>query len=85
MLLSIRCNGKIDAIGRIILPAEIREVLRIKEGDSMIITADTMNGEIKIKKTVKNCLICHTEHNLKEIRPDYFLCKHCIRELNNNI
>ena len=40
---------RIDDLGRIVVPKEIRRVLRIREGDSMEIFTDT-EGEIVLKK-----------------------------------
>ena len=40
---------RIDDLGRIVVPKEIRRVLRIREGDSMEIFTDT-EGEIILKK-----------------------------------
>ena len=40
---------RIDDLGRIVIPKEIRRVLRIREGDSMEIYTDA-EGEIVLKK-----------------------------------
>ena len=40
---------RIDDLGRIVVPKEIRRVLRIREGDSMEIFTD-VEGEIILKK-----------------------------------
>ena len=40
---------RIDDLGRVVIPKEIRKVLRIKEGDPLEIFTD-QNGEVVLKK-----------------------------------
>ena len=45
---SIRIARRIDDLGRIVIPKEIRNALKIKEGDSLEIFT-TLEGEIVLK------------------------------------
>lgn len=40
----------IDNLGRVILPASVREALDLKKSDNMEITLDEANGKIILKK-----------------------------------
>lgn len=41
---------RIDDLGRVIIPKEIRRTLRIREGDPLEIFVDTKSGEVTFKK-----------------------------------
>jgi stage V sporulation protein T len=41
---------RIDGLGRIVIPKEIRKTMRIKEGDPLEIFIDTVVGNIVLKK-----------------------------------
>ena len=52
---------RIDDLGRVVIPKEIRRTLRIREGDPLEIYTDT-NGEVIFKKNIhqsENFLILH--------------------------
>lgn len=69
---------KIDELGRVVIPIEIRKVLDIKERDSLGISLSD-NG-IFIKKEEPSCVFCNSKVDLKS----YFgkdICKNCIRNL----
>lgn len=70
---------KIDELGRIVLPIEIRRLMSISEGDSLLI--DMGENEIVIRKYESRCLFCGGNHNLRELRGKA-VCADCIRELN---
>lgn len=71
---------KIDELGRIVLPIEIRKVLEIKEKDSVEIFTD--GDRIVLSKYQPSCNFCG---NVSDIV--YFegkrICKDCIEKLKN--
>lgn len=69
---------KLDELGRIVLPIELRKSLDIKEKDSMEIS--TSNGCIILKKKENTCALCGSKENLQEFNSKY-ICKDCKNKL----
>jgi len=69
---------KIDELGRIVLPSEIRRVFAIREGDELDISVD---GErVILQKRQDICLFCAAE-NPTVIYRDRRVCENCAGEL----
>ena len=69
---------KIDELGRIVLPSELRRVFSIREGDELEIS---VNGEqIILQKRADLCLFCGAESPGIEYR-DRRLCENCAGEI----
>ena len=69
---------KIDELGRIVLPSELRRVFGIREGDELEIS---VNGEqIILQKRADLCLFCGAETPSIEFR-DRRVCENCATEL----
>ena len=69
---------KIDELGRIVLPSELRRVFGIHEGDQLEISVD---GErIVLNKRDDVCLFCSAEESLVTYR-DRQVCETCAGEL----
>lgn len=72
---------KIDELGRIVLPSELRRVFGIREGDELEISVD---GErIILNKRHDLCLFCSSDKNLIEFK-DRRVCRNCARELGTS-
>lgn len=69
---------KIDELGRIVLPIELRKILDIKERDSLGISL-TDDG-ILIKKEQPTCIFCNSTIELKSFYSKN-ICKNCINGL----
>jgi len=73
---------KVDELGRIVLPIEIRNVLDIKTKDALEIFTD--NDRIVLQKYVPACIFCNDTENVI-----YFngkrVCKQCIEQLKEQI
>ena len=69
---------KIDELGRIVLPIELRKILDIKERDSLGISL-TDEG-ILIKKESTYCIFCNSTEDLKSFH-NKNICKNCINTL----
>ena len=69
---------KIDELGRIVVPIELRKILDIKERDSLVISL-TDEG-IFIKKEKPSCIFCDSTINLKSFY-NKNICKNCINSL----
>lgn len=74
-------NRKIDNLGRICIPKEIRTELNIDVTDQLeVICGDQ---EIKIRKKEIACVFCNSKEDLIEIRGRH-ICQTCINKLNNS-
>jgi transcriptional pleiotropic regulator of transition state genes len=69
---------KIDELGRIVLPSELRRVFGIHEGDELEISVE---GEhIILNKRVDVCLFCSSDEGLIAYK-DRKVCANCASEL----
>ncbi len=70
---------KIDELGRVVLPMEIRNLLDINPKDPIEIFVE--NGQIVLKKYEPCCIFCEsTSDNV--LLNDKRVCKACIEKLN---
>ena len=69
---------KIDELGRIVIPIELRKFLDIKENDSLGISLN--NNSILIKKAEPSCVFCNSNTDLKSFYGKD-ICKNCINNL----
>jgi len=75
---SVGIVRKIDELGRIVLPIELRRTLDLKEKDSVEITAE---GEsIVLRKYQPNCIFCENSKNLIEYKGK-LVCSRCVASL----
>ena len=72
---------KIDELGRIVLPIEIRHTLDIKERDSLEIFLN--DDGVFIKKYMPSCVFCNSSVGLKNFS-EKNICKNCIKKLNGS-
>ena len=69
---------KIDELGRVVLPSELRRVFGIREGDELEIS---VNGEqIILQKRQDLCLFCGAESPAVEYR-ERRVCNDCATEI----
>lgn len=69
---------RLDPIGRITLPAGLRETLGISEGTALAVLAD--DDQIILKKHEACCTFCGSTATLTEYRGQY-ICEGCILEI----
>lgn len=66
---------KIDELGRVVLPIELRTSLDIQSGDEFDICADE-NGNIVLHKAIVRCAFCRGKDNLIQVM-DKHVCSSC--------
>lgn len=71
---------KIDELGRIVLPIEIRKVLDIQEKDSIKISL--LDNGVFLQKKDPSCVFCNSTINLNTFL-DKNICKKCLNKLKN--
>ncbi len=69
---------RIDELGRIVIPKEIRKKLEINIKDPMEIYV--AGHEIVLKKVENTCIVCGSEKDLINFK-DKFICKKCFDSL----
>lgn len=75
---SIGMNRRIDALGRIVIPAELRRVLEIGVGDLLDIRVD--NGNVVLSKVEQACVFCGSNAALRPYRGK-LVCGECVERL----
>ena len=67
---------KIDSLGRVVLPIELRKELDIDENSGIDICID--GSQIILKKSEPSCKICRSIENLKQVHDkNIFVCTDC--------
>lgn len=73
---------KLDALGRIVIPKEMRKDLKIEDGERMVITQNS--SMICIKKERESCVLCGETKNIIT-RDEQSLCKSCLKKFCTQI
>ncbi len=69
---------RIDELGRIVLPMEIRRAMDIQEKDAMEIFTD--DGRIILQKYAQVCVFCNKSEDLT-VFADKRVCPECLKKL----
>jgi transcriptional pleiotropic regulator of transition state genes len=75
---TIGITRTIDHLGRIVVPAELRRLLGLRDGDKVEITE--RDGEVMLRKIAPHCVICSSPEDLTDLR-DKHLCRDCLHEI----
>lgn len=73
---------KVDELGRIVLPIELRRTLDIAEKDPLEIYVD--GTAIVLKKYQPSCIFCGESKKVVEFK-DKNICQKCLRELRGDL
>ena len=69
---------KIDSLGRVVLPVELRKTLNVNEGDSLEIL---VNGSaVVLRKHEETCIFCDKAENISSFKGKN-VCPKCAAEL----
>ena len=69
---------KVDELGRIVLPIELRRTLDILEKDSLEIYVD--GSTIILKKYEPACIFCGNAKNVTHFK-NKIICENCVKEI----
>ncbi|GHU54414.1 AbrB family transcriptional regulator [Clostridia bacterium] len=69
---------KVDELGRIVLPMELRRLLQINVKDEIEIF--TEDGKIILKKAKTSCVFCGSNNDLTEFKGNV-VCGDCVKQL----
>lgn len=70
---------KVDELGRIVIPIELRRTLDINEKDSLEIYVQ--GGNIVLRKYAPACVFCASANNIITFQ-DKNVCKSCLNKLH---
>ena len=73
-------KGKIDNLGRIVIPKSIRNALGINHNDEISMTVE--NDKLIISKGFKTCVICSSKNVTKQVS-DKLLCVSCVPDIKS--
>ncbi len=68
----------VDALGRVVIPIELRRNLGIKPDDALEVFVD--DKYIMLKKYEPACIFCGSNHDIKQIH-GRSICANCIAEM----
>ena len=71
---------KLDELGRVVIPKEIRNKLDIEEKDPIEIYID--GNSIVLKKFELGCIFCNNSKDLNTFK-DKLICKKCLEKISN--
>ena len=71
---------KIDNLGRIVIPIELRKTMEMNENDAVEIFTEGNN--VIIKKHVVSCVFCGSSKNVITYK-DKCVCNKCVEQLKN--
>lgn len=74
---------RIDDLGRVVIPKEIRRINGINEGDPLEIYTEH-DGQIVLKKYEAGCTLCGSTDDLIDLK-DKRICKSCADKINKII
>ena len=69
---------KVDELGRIVLPIELRRTLEINERDALEIYVD--GNQVILKKYEPACIFCNEVGDVQQFKGRN-ICRHCLDEL----
>lgn len=79
MMQSTGMTRKVDDLGRVVVPAEMRKSFGIREGDYLDISVE--DDRIILVKRQNACIFCRSANDLKEFR-GRMVCATCSDELS---
>jgi transcriptional pleiotropic regulator of transition state genes len=71
---------RLDELGRVVIPKEIRNKLDIEEKDPIEVYID--GNSIILKKFESGCVFCNNSKDLTSFK-DKLVCKKCLQKISN--
>ncbi len=73
---------KVDELGRIVLPKELRQILNIDKKDPLEIFVD--NTSIVLQKYEPACIFCNSVDDVRQFKGRN-ICLECLKELGHQV
>lgn len=81
----LAATRRVDDLGRIVVPIEIRKRAGIERGEEFEISVQESSGEIVLRRVKKACLKCGATERLHLVKPGCYLCESCIDALKEEM
>jgi transcriptional pleiotropic regulator of transition state genes len=75
---TIGTTRRIDQLGRVVVPAEFRRTMGIREGDLLEVTSE--DGRLILRKVARECALCGRADDLIDLHAKH-LCRDCVQEI----
>lgn len=70
---------KIDELGRVVLPIEVRRALSLAEKDSVGFYLDENAQTVILKKSDPSCICCQATEDLRLLPHGKYICAACLK------
>lgn len=80
MMKSTGIVRRVDELGRVVIPIELRRTLQIDEKDALEIYVD--GEKIILKKYQPSCIFCGNAEGVKNFK-DKNICQECMQDMKN--
>lgn len=70
---------KIDELGRVVLPIEVRRALSLAEKDSVGFFLDENAQALILKKSDPSCICCQATEDLRPLLHGKYICTACLK------
>lgn len=77
----IESSRKIDELGRVVLPIEVRRTLGIDQGDTVSFFLDGDHQSITLKKSEPSCCCCQSLDELNALPNGKYICNGCLTQV----
>lgn len=77
---TIGTTRRIDQLGRVVVPAEFRRTMGIREGDLLEVTSE--DGRLILRKVAPECALCGRADDLIDLHAKH-LCRDCVQEIRH--
>jgi transcriptional pleiotropic regulator of transition state genes len=77
---SVGTARRIDRLGRVVVPAELRKMMGIHESE--LLDFRFVDGHIEILRVVPECVLCGATEELTTVR-DKHLCERCLKSVRH--
>jgi transcriptional pleiotropic regulator of transition state genes len=74
-------SRKVDELGRVVLPAEVRRALDLNQADSISIFLDINEQTVMLKKCKPSCFCCQSTEHLKTLSQGKYICATCFQQV----
>ncbi|MBN2851293.1 MAG: AbrB family transcriptional regulator [Clostridia bacterium] len=82
MLKNVGIVRKVDELGRIVVPIELRRSLGIGDRAEVEIYLDEKSNQIILRKHQPMCAFCQSEENIISYK-NQLICKNCVNEIGD--
>ena len=74
---------KVDDLGRIVVPKELRKIMNMRPENSFEIYYEPNEEKIVLKEFTRGCVLCKEMENTIEFKGE-LICKECLKELKGS-